>query len=130
MPEVKLPENKKVDYEIAEALGLAIKTGPYKGLYKALDGVNPTLFTSPPSFSGSADLLEAAAVKLLAKLVPKEGLRADLTHLSTKELVEELRKREGIAVYTEVAPYAAYTLATEEKIISGSGPVIVIIVED
>lgn len=118
-----------MDYEIAEVLGLKIKDGPYKGLYKSLDGVNPTLFTSPPRFSGNADLLEIAAVKLLGKLVPKEGLRADMAVLETCELVTEVRKRPGVQSI-DILPHAFYSVYADNKGNNRYGPAIILIVED
>ena len=59
----------------------------------------------------------------------KDGLRADLAALETRELVEELRKREGVEsiVILSQAFYAIYMDGAGQK---KYGPAILLIVED
>ena len=53
----------------------------------------------------------------------------DLSEVSTKELVEELRKREG--VFTNIAePYEAYSVKTGNDTRDDKGPAIILTVID
>ena len=59
----------------------------------------------------------------------KDGLRADLAALETRELVEELRKREGVQSI-DVNPMEFYAIFMNGKGNNRYGPAILIIVED
>ena len=57
-------------------------------------------------------------------------LMTDLTDIKTKDLVEELKKREGVDVYT-IEPYREFKLETaDDVLIRQTGPVIILVVSD
>jgi hypothetical protein len=120
MREHKEPKTKAVDRKLAKVLGLEIPSGPYKGLYKSLDGVNKTVITSPPRFSDNPEMLEAAVDKLLEKQVT-------VPRVSTKELVAALSEREGVN-RVDIGYLERINLKAFDD--SETGPAIILVVTD
>ena len=53
----------------------------------------------------------------------------DLSNISTRELVEELKKREGVET-VEVAPYEDYRFSVGAREISDQGPAVLLRIWD
>ncbi len=69
-------------------------------------------------------------VPMERKLKKKKGvITVDLKDVSTKELVEELAKREGVE-QIGVAPYEPYSITANGQTISDGGPVVILRIWD
>lgn len=53
----------------------------------------------------------------------------DLSKVSTRELVEELRKREAVEAFT-AAPYEDYCIAAGGREVADTGPAVILLVWD
>lgn len=53
----------------------------------------------------------------------------ELKDVSTKELVEELAKREAVELFS-AEPYEPYSITAGGQTISNSGPVVILLIRD
>ena len=58
-----------------------------------------------------------------------DNKRIDLTEVATCELVDELKKREGVGK-VDVGPYVDYSITVDDRTMQSTGPAILLTVTD